>query len=43
MDMTDQVVNELAAVLINNPLLEQWYLARNRLLSAGLNVVIETF
>ena len=42
MGMTDQVANELAAVVINNPLLEQLYLAGNRLLSVGLNVVIET-
>ena len=42
MEMTDQVVNELAAVVINNPLLEQLYLAGNRLLSTGLNVVAET-
>ena len=42
MGMTDQVVNELAAVVINNPLLEQLYLAGNRLLSTGLNVVTET-
>ena len=40
--MTDQVVKELAAVVINNPLLEQLYLAGNGLLSTGLNVVTET-
>ena len=42
MGMTDQVVNELAAVVINNPLLEQLDLAGNRLLSTGLNVITET-
>ena len=40
--MTDEVVDELAAVVINNPLLENLYLAGNKLLTTGLNVVIGT-
>ena len=39
MNMTDEVVDELAAVISNNPLLEYLYLAGNKLLLTGLNVV----
>ena len=41
MSMTDEVVDELAAVVANNPLLEHLYLAGNKLLSTGLSVVTE--
>ena len=39
LSMTDEVVDELAAVVCNNPLLEHLYLAGNKLLSTGLIVV----
>ena len=41
MSMTDEVVDELAAVVTNNPLLEHLYLAGNKLLSTGLIVVTQ--
>ena len=41
MSMTDEVVDELAAVITNNPLLEHLYLAGNKLLSTGLIVVTQ--
>ena len=39
MGMTDQIADELAAVVTNNPLLEHLYLAGNKLLASGLNEV----